>query len=167
MEEQKGATQERTTTMIDTSGTPAKKTPMLKLGKRRFGAPRQEADAEEESKGSARDEGLTCPFRACGRRFVAEAELKNHMQRRHRPAATPTESSAAETEASSTKQVEEVSQGTPIPSKSKVSGTRMLEVQTRPSPQKGFKVAEKHEVNGFSAKPKVVNARPATAGAIK
>jgi len=83
-EEIKGATP--TTTMIDTSDTP-KKTPMLKLGRKRFGAARAPTDDQDDQpeENSKRGGLLSCPFKACGRRFVSDDELRSHLQRRHRP----------------------------------------------------------------------------------
>ena len=103
--------------MIDTTGGGAvKRTPLLNLGRKKLGMKRQSdlySDAQpEESKGrvgtagSNREQMLECPFRECGRKFVSEPELKNHMQRRHKPAPVLTEepekkASVAETTSSS------------------------------------------------------------------
>jgi len=94
---------------------------------------------------------MECPFRECGRKFVSDAELKNHMQRRHRPVAQP-ESSAltpqetaivtAETDASSL-------QSTPVPVKSKAV-VKSSNGGTDPSKDS----ASQHNFPG--AKPKVV-----------
>ena len=71
---------------------------VLNLKKKRLGATRQadppSAQEQEETKGMARvgtaggtrDQPLECPFRECGRKFVSDPELKNHMSRRHKPA---------------------------------------------------------------------------------
>ena len=87
-------------TMINTKGdgeTP-KRTPLLKLGRKKLGMNRTYNtlhEEPEESKGPAnpmaamatRDSAMECPFRECGRKFVSDPELKNHMTRRHKPAA--------------------------------------------------------------------------------
>ena len=92
MEEEKGASASAATgtVQIDTTGA-AKKTPLLKLGRKKLGMNRPTYDDDgnpttvEETKGPTQPSGITCPFRECGRRFVSDQELKQHMQRRHRP----------------------------------------------------------------------------------
>lgn len=45
----------------------------------------QSTVTEEESKAKKpKEEGEICPYKSCGRRFVSEAQLKNHMDRRHK-----------------------------------------------------------------------------------
>ena len=88
-DQQKGANQDSeptNTVMIDTTDTP-KRQPLLKLGKKRFGANR---GAEEESKAMP-EMKKECVFKECGRKFVSSEELRNHMTRRHMPAQTPDE----------------------------------------------------------------------------
>ena len=111
---------------------------MLKLGRKKLGMNRtydQDSNEDTESASSSQSSGrantieLICPFRSCGRKFISDPELKQHMQRRHRPAAE-----AAETEEHKAEPVKKHPlQETPVPNKSKVGGTGMLEVQTKPA----------------------------------
>ena len=80
-----------------------------------------ESGGVEASTDPRADQSLVCPFRECGRKFVSDIELNNHMQRRHKPAPVVEEitqtsqiSTAAETEASALKE-------TPIPIKAKAN----------------------------------------------
>ena len=117
--------------MIDTTdGAPTdtpKRTPMLKLGRKKLGMARTYNEEGEETKQpnnvikmSTREKIIECPFRECGRKFVSEPELKNHMTRRHKPTAsfesTPEPSSVVETTEASTIE-------TPVPARGKVETT--------------------------------------------
>ena len=75
------------TTSQSTNVSSEKPKPLLKLGRKKIGAPRQSQEENQEDQQTAasalKDE--QCPFKQCGRKFVSEPELKQHMQRRHRP----------------------------------------------------------------------------------
>ena len=48
----------------------------------------QSTVSEDDTKAKkSKEDGLKgeiCPYKSCGRRFVSEAQLKNHMDRRHK-----------------------------------------------------------------------------------
>jgi hypothetical protein len=74
MEEEKKSAN-TATSMIDTTATP-KKTPLLKLGKKKLGGNRGTTDElPEQTKRTL----PFCPFKECGRKFISDEELRTHM----------------------------------------------------------------------------------------
>lgn len=116
--------------MIDTTAT-AKKTPLLKLGKKKLGGNRGTTDEVPEE--LIKRALPFCPFKECGRKFISDDELRTHMQRRHRPP------DAVSTEESSVKSKSEEPlqpKSTPMPTRSKITGTEILEITHTRSPPK-------------------------------